>query len=405
MFAGIEVCNAQVKDFKVHDPSTILKFYSTYTLFSTGHGISVAYSDDLNTWNAGESVFTSNQWPTWINNYVPDFKGHFWAPECIYMNGKYYLYYSCSTFGSSTSAIGVVTNVTLDKNSKECKWVDLGMVVCSNARNQVNAIDPALFQDEAGKVYLTYGSFSNGIGIIEINPITGKPVDGALLHKVAGGNFADWEAGCLTRNGDSYYLFANRGFCCRKANSTYRIVAGRSNNPFGPFLDASGVDLNDGGGTEFLSTEGRYIGPGHVGILKSDGNSLVSIHYYDGLDEGKSKLDIVTLTYKAGWPQLTRINPARSSAITTDETINIVVEVSKSSTPVFTQKFPSAALGENSSYKVYNNKNQLITLRTSFKQGLLSLQGDLAEGNYMLEVVTKDGVKNLTPFTVSKDNQ
>ena len=113
-----------------HDPSTIVKSGNTYWIFTTGDGIYGMYSTDLISWTPGpKTVFPIGTWPSWINAKVPGFQGNFWASECKFMNGKYYLYYSCSTFGSRVSAIGLATNVTLDPNSPNYKWEDQVEVV------------------------------------------------------------------------------------------------------------------------------------------------------------------------------------------------------------------------------------------------------------------------------------
>jgi arabinan endo-1,5-alpha-L-arabinosidase len=290
-----------------HDPSALIKDGSTYWMFTTGRGIYAAYSTDLVYWTAGpKTVFPIGTWPSWINSAVPGFSGDFWAPDCVYMNGKYYLYYSCSTFGSSRSAIGVATSPTLDQNSPSYAWTDLGMVVSSTSSSQINAIDPAIFKNTDGRVYMTYGSFSNGIGVVELDPVSGKIKSSASVIKVAGGAGADWEAPYLVREGNYYYLFVNRGYCCRGTNSTYRIVVGRSTSPTGPFTDRNNVNMNNGGGTQVLGTSGRYIGPGHFGFLRENGSNFVSIHYYDGNDNGNAKLDIINMGFSGGWPFLTR---------------------------------------------------------------------------------------------------
>jgi arabinan endo-1,5-alpha-L-arabinosidase len=290
-----------------HDPSALIKNGSRYWMFTTGNGIYAAYSDDLIRWTSGpKTIFPIGTWPSWINSAVPGFAGTFWAPDCVYMNGKYYMYYSCSTFGSSRSAIGVATSPTLDQNSSSYVWTDLGMVVSSTSSSQINAIDPAIFKDTNGKVYMTYGSFSNGIGAVELDPVTGKIKSGSSVVKVAGGSGADWEAPYMIKEGSYYYLFVNRGYCCRGTSSTYRIVVGRSTSPTGSFTDKSGVNLNSGGGTQVLGTSGRYIGPGHFGLLRENGSNFVSIHYYDGNDSGNAKLDILNMGFSSGWPFLTR---------------------------------------------------------------------------------------------------
>ncbi|QJX48201.1 family 43 glycosylhydrolase [Hymenobacter taeanensis] len=288
----------------VHDPSTIVKEGNKYWIFATGQGIYSMYSTDLVNWTPGpRTVFVNNAYPGWINGKVPGFAGNFWAPECIFLNGKYYLYYSCSTFGSKVSAIGLATNVTLDPTSPNYKWEDQGEVVSTSASSDVNAIDPAVFRDTNGDVWLSYGSFFGGIRVTQLSATTGKPT-GGTTHAVANGNP---EAAYLTKNGSFYYLFVNRGACCNGVNSTYYMVVGRSASPTGPFLDQNGADLNNGGGTVVLNAAGRYIGPGHTGIYEENGVSYFSHHYYDGFDNGAPKLGIAKLTWTAaGWPSVTR---------------------------------------------------------------------------------------------------
>jgi arabinan endo-1,5-alpha-L-arabinosidase len=311
--------------FQSHDPSALIKDGSKYYMFTTGQGIYAAYSTNLFSWTSSpKTVFPVGTWPSWINSAVPGFNGDFWAPDCIFMNNKYYIYYSCSTFGSSTSAIGVATSPTLDPSSPSYNWTDLGMVVSSNSSNQVNAIDPGIFKDTDGRVYLTYGSFHAGIGVIELDPVTGKVKSGATLSIIAGGNGADWEAPYIVKNGSYYYLFVNRGFCCRGSSSTYYIVMGRSTNIKGPYLDMNGVNLRNGGGTTMISSSGKYIGPGHFGLLRENGSNFVSMHYYDGNDNGKAKLDIANLGFNNNWPFITRDWIAQGRYKITNKNSNLV---------------------------------------------------------------------------------
>ena len=288
-----------------HDPSTIIKDGNTYWTFTTGQGITSLYSTDLVKWTAGpRSVFQNNAYPSWINPAVPGFAGFFWAPECIFLNGKFYLYYSCSTFGSKVSAIGLATNATLDPSSPNYKWVDEGPVITTNNGSAVNAIDPAIFKDTNGDVWLTYGSFFGGIRITQLDATTGKVINAGNQFAVANNNP---EAAYITKNGGYYYLFINRGACCNGVNSTYYIMVGRANSPTGPFLDQNGVSLNSGGGTLVLNVSGRYVGPGHTGILTENGVNYFSHHYYDGDDNGTPKLGIAKLTWSAaGWPVVSR---------------------------------------------------------------------------------------------------
>ncbi|MDO7886862.1 family 43 glycosylhydrolase [Hymenobacter cheonanensis] len=290
----------------IHDPSTIVKSGNTYWVFGTGDGIACKYSTDLINWTDAKSVYTKTLYPGWINGKVPGFAGTFWAPECKYLNGKYYLYYSCSTFGSQVSTIGLATNPTLDPASPDFKWTDQGEVVSSTAlgNSAPNAIDPALFTDASNNLWLTYGSYFGGIRVTQLDAATGKPLNVNTQYAVANGGV---EASYVAYNNGYYYLFVNRGTCCNGAASTYYIQVGRSASPTGPFLDQAGADLNNNGGTTLLSKSGRYVGPGHAGLLTEGGITYFSHHYYDGYDNGAPKLGLAQLTWgTTGWPTVSR---------------------------------------------------------------------------------------------------
>ena len=65
---------------------------------------------------------------------------------------------------------------------------------------------------------------------------------------------------------------------------------GRSKNILGPYLDRKQKDMRVGGGTLFLERDRRYIGPGHEGIVEFEEQQIITYHYYDGGDNGVSKL-------------------------------------------------------------------------------------------------------------------
>jgi len=308
-------------DNGIHDPSTIVKEGNKYWMYGTGLTYSdgtvvpftLAYSTDLLTWTRSyKTVFPKGTWPAWISTAVPNFAGTFWAPDITYMNGKYYLYYSASAFGSSTSVIGLATSPTLDPNSPDYLWTDQGMVVSSNSSNQANAIDAAFFKDTDGRMYLYYGSFSGGIAVVELDPATGLKKSGSATTKLAGGSGSAWEAPYLIKEGTFYYLYANRQFCCTLLNSTYYMVVGRSTSPTGPFTDKNGTSLNTTAsgtvvGTTVLTTSGKFVGPGHFGLLKENGRNIISMHYYDGTSNGYPRVDLAALKYSDdGWPIITR---------------------------------------------------------------------------------------------------
>ena len=287
----------------VHDPA-IIKQGKDYYLFSTGPGIPIRHSTDLVNWLRLGRVFP-NRLPEWAADAIPGASG-LWAPDISFYNGLYHLYYSVSTFGSQRSCIGLAVNKTLDPNSPDYSWKDLGMVVESFPdKNDFNAIDADLALDEAGKPWLAFGSFWGGIKLIRLDLATGKPTpDDKTIYSIAARPVEKAiEGACIMRHGDWYYLFVSFDFCCRGADSDYKIMVGRSHDITGPYLDRSGRDMRAGGGTLILASDDRWKGPGHNEIF-SDGTLDYLVHHaYDPLNHGIPTLLIHLLAWDAeGWP-------------------------------------------------------------------------------------------------------
>jgi arabinan endo-1,5-alpha-L-arabinosidase len=159
---------------RTHDPSRIVKEGNRYYLFATGANIASKYSDNLVHWTSGPNVFAAP--PAWTTSAVPGFTNNFWAPDVMKVGDEYRLYYSVSTFGSQVSAIGLATNATLDPASPQYQWVDQGPVIQSQVGSPYNTIDPSVYEDHAGRMWLTFGSFWNGIDVTELDPLTGKRI-------------------------------------------------------------------------------------------------------------------------------------------------------------------------------------------------------------------------------------
>lgn len=76
--------------------------------------------------------------------------------------------------------------------------------------------------------------------------------------------------------------------------------------PAGPYLDKDGKDMAEGGGSLFLKTDGRFIGPGHAGISElEEGKYCLTFHFYDGEENGVPTLGIRELIWENGWPVVT----------------------------------------------------------------------------------------------------
>ncbi len=291
------------RGIRVHDPSTIVKWKDEFWLFYTGHGVPSYHSKDLITWEPGPRVFTNA--PAWIEQAVPASRElQYWAPAVIKAGDLYLLYYSVSTFGKNTSAIGLATTPTLDPGDPKFKWTDQGIVVQSDSTNPFNAIDPAVSFDAEGNLWLAFGSFWSGIKLIQLDAKTGRRIaPDSPMYSLA--HNESIEASFICRHGKFYYLFVNWGFCCRGVNSTYEIRVGRSEKITGPYLDQNGIDLLAGGGTLVLASQPPFIGPGHAGIVVKNGMNWFSCHFYDATRRGAPTLSILPLKWTGtGWPEI-----------------------------------------------------------------------------------------------------
>jgi arabinan endo-1,5-alpha-L-arabinosidase len=100
---------------------------------------------------------------------VPGNRGHLWAPDVIRIGHRFFVYYSVSTFGKNTSAIGLAVGESVDPASPFWRWEDRGLVLASREENRFNAIDPAIFRDATNaSLWMAFGSFWDGIHLVEL---------------------------------------------------------------------------------------------------------------------------------------------------------------------------------------------------------------------------------------------
>jgi len=282
-FAGS--VTAQIGKPFIHDPSTIMECEGKYYTFGTRGGGLI--SEDGWTWNGG--------------GVRP---GGGAAPDAIKIGDRYLIAYSSTgggLGGGHNGRILTMWNKTLDPNSPDFKYTEPIEVASSEGMEDCDAIDAGLLLDPTtGKLWCSYGTYFGFIRLVELDPKTGKRVEGNEAIDIA----IDCEATTLMYRNGWYYLLGTHGTCCDGANSTYNIVVGRSKKVTGPYLDNVGRDMLKGGGKMVLAAEGRLIGPGHFGrFIVADGVEKMSCHYEADLDQsGLSVLGIRPLLWKNGWP-------------------------------------------------------------------------------------------------------
>ena len=119
-----------------------------------------------------------------------------------------------------------------------------------------HAIDPTVFYDDDGNLWLAYGSWSGGICMLELDENTGLrdytvvydsdsdtlgksyTSDAYFGKRIAGGYYVSGEGPYIQKIGNYYYLFMSYGFYSPEGGYQMRIF--RSENPDGPYVDAQG---------------------------------------------------------------------------------------------------------------------------------------------------------------------
>ena len=206
-----------------------------------------------------------------------DVNGNMWAPDVIYNKkmGKWCMYLSINgDFWYSSIIMLTADNITGPyryqspvvvsgfRDGDSYKSTDLEIVLGEQAslpsryapsdnygNHWPNAIDPCVFYDEAGKLWMSYGSWSGGIFMLELDEETGlrdydvtyaesETSDPYFGKKIAGGHYVSGEASYIEYIGGYYFLFMTYGGL--EAAGGYQMRVFRSLNPDGPYVDSKG---------------------------------------------------------------------------------------------------------------------------------------------------------------------
>ncbi|MBR6996647.1 MAG: RICIN domain-containing protein [Ruminococcus sp.] len=384
----------------VHDPS-IIKDSGTYYVF--GSHIEAAKSTDLMNWRRFSNGYaTTNNVEfgnlsqnlkkafAWAGEDLEDCEGGFavWAPDVVW-DGDYvnsdgskgaYLMYFCTSSTYMRSVIAYAASKTIEgpytfvdtliysgftnndayvrsstKNvNKKYTSTNIDELIASGQvnfnnswfrnndfNNQLfpNAIDPTIYFDTNGKMYMCYGSWSGGIFTLEIAPATGQCIhpktgqtsDGRMVDsyfgtKISGGYGKSGEGPFIEYNADTgyYYLWVTYGGLT--SNGGYNMRVFRSTSPLGPFTDPAGrqavlptnpnldaTGLKVMGNYKFSSLEKAYMACGHNSVLRDDDGKWY-LFYHARFDDGGEFHEVrVHSMYfnEKGWPVVAPFEYAR----------------------------------------------------------------------------------------------
>ena len=218
--------------------------------------------------------------------------GNLWAPDVVYNKAmqKWCMYMSVNG-DAWFSSIVLLTADNIEgpytyqapvvisgfKNGTSYKDTDLEIVIGEQAslperynvgnkwgERYPNNIDPCVFYDEEGKLWMSYGSWSGGIWMLELDEETGLrdydvdyelvgegngiTVDPYFGKKISGGYYASGEASYIEYIGGYYFLFVTNGGLAAGGvandynNGGYQMRVFRSQNPDGPYVDSKNLN-------------------------------------------------------------------------------------------------------------------------------------------------------------------
>ena len=291
-----------VIDNNAPDPTVIRAKDGMFYAYSTMRqgNVPVYKSADMVNWEYLGGAFRRGEVP----KFVP--RAAIWAPDINYIDGKYVLYFSMSTWGGEWEA-GIGRAVA---DSPEGPFTNAKLLFNSKQIGVQNSIDPVIYQED-GRKYLIWGSF-RGIFLTELTEDGLELIDQRNLLKIAG---TAYEGTYIHKRKGYYYLFASVGTCCEGVKSTYQTVVGRSKSLFGPYVDKQGRKMLDNHHEVLLSGDDKVKGSGHDSQIITDdkGQDWIFYHGFDVNEERagrKMYLDEVNWG-KDGWPTIGNGYPAK----------------------------------------------------------------------------------------------
>jgi arabinan endo-1,5-alpha-L-arabinosidase len=166
---------------------------------------------------------------------------------------------SSDNYITTTSSLGTKTVNTSYRNTNIPKLIDKGTLTGTRSgwftngsfNNSLfpNAIDPNLVYDKSGNLWMSYGSWSGGIYLLQLDPATGQPyypgtnngnTDGYFGTRIAGGYGKSGEAPYIVYDSSTgyYYLYVTYGWLGKDGG--YHIRLFRSTSINGNYTDAAG---------------------------------------------------------------------------------------------------------------------------------------------------------------------
>ena len=261
--------------------------------------------------------------PPWNLSYQPG-NQRIWAPDVIYVDGRYLLYGSMwsETNPKKASVIVLLSSPSLDP--AKAKWKDEGVVISGPSGVTHSVIDPSPIIDPEGNLWVVWGggypfpNEANSIFLTRIDRATGLPLTtdpGWKPPDQPGYPLAQGhkEGPAIVHHGDYFYLFHQTGSCCSTDNGGYVMHVQRSSKITGPYT-GDRVFYN-------ASTKPGVTGPGHMGVYNNCGVERFTYHYIS--DSGSTIIGSNEFVWGAdGWPTVGNVVTAPLKACGVNASVN-----------------------------------------------------------------------------------
>lgn len=190
-----------------------------------------------------------------------------WAPSAIHLNGKYYLFFAANDIQKSDTfpgGIGVAVS-----NQPGGPFVDtIGKPLIGEFHNGAQPIDPFVYQDDDGSIYLYYGGQGH-CNVAHLSPDLKSVIpmkDGSMYKEITPEHYVEGPF-VIKRKGVYYFMWSEGDW----GNSTYGVAYARSSSPTGPFERVGKI----------LQTDPAVAnGPGHHSVLQIPGTDDWYIVYH-----------------------------------------------------------------------------------------------------------------------------
>ena len=212
-----------------------------------------------------------------------------WAPSAIEVGGRYYLFFGANDIQSDKQAggIGVAVSDTPGGPFRDA----IGKPLIAAFHNGAQPIDPFVYQDDDGQVYLYYGGWGH-CNVVRLSPDLKSVVpfpDGSTYKEITPPGYT--EGSFVIKRGGIYYLMWSEGDW---TGPHYRVAYATGKSPLGPFTP-KGVILSQ----DFHIARGA----GHHSVVNVPGTDDWYIVYHRrplGDDDGDHRqLAIDRMTFNA----------------------------------------------------------------------------------------------------------